>query len=213
MANRCYLIKKPNSNQNAVYKEQDIVFGASYCIPFFWLSLFDKTDIKRMKLPGKQEENVMYYYDPEEWDEKASPFPDNFPTLIVETSVAIRRFKERKEIILAKIPSEQCGLYDQWLEVLQDIKEPFVQLDMHELWAMVVSYKKEDPGLFDNNLVKALEAFQNGSEESWKTLFTYFVDSDYNAKLKKMSLPKTPASTQALPHLLCGYGWLNAYFW
>ena len=121
-----------------------ILVAASYQIPLLWLSLFSESDLKTVEIVLE--------------DAEGNETTGGVPTLEGATEILQTRYQVRARTLLARIPAELHPHIKEWETLLVSVKEPFMQIDLAEIWMMFM------PDDLDHVIRGELRAFEEGGE-------------------------------------------------
>jgi hypothetical protein len=119
MANRAYLVGSehadtagPGEKGINYNPDTEILAGASYRIPVFWLSIFDESHLKAHVVQGF-----------------------NIPTLVADAEATKRLLQQRRAAVLAAFP--QCeSRWNAWAQLITEAPFKFFKIDATEVWDM-----------------------------------------------------------------------------
>lgn len=141
MANRTHLVAHRGSAFAEDYDaDTEILAGADYCLPLFWLSLFTHESL--VHIPTEVE------------NADGATLVAEVPHLVVAASAGKRATEARLKGLLSILPAAAGMAAQEWRALCETIQEEVVQVDCSELWMM-------DPDGFGGTLSKALRALDD----------------------------------------------------
>lgn len=116
MANRAYLVggndSTPLDVTNDYAPDTQILCGASYLVPVFWLCCFDESDVRPVDVDGAR-----------------------VPMPFTTTALARQRCAQRAARVLDTFAAH-ADLWPQWLALLNGCEFAHLTADGYEVWAM-----------------------------------------------------------------------------
>src|SRR5262249_26508251 len=89
---------------------------------------------------------------------------ETIPQLSVTLKNALQRCDARKNLVLSMIPAKLHHHYDEWMNFLSAQQQPFLHLDISEIWAMA------EDGEFEPYLNGLLKSFESTNPDDWKEI-------------------------------------------
>lgn len=165
MANRAYLIGGNTNEPLDVTRDYDpdtqILCGASYLVPVFWLCCFEESDVRDVGI---------------DVDVGGARVPVPFTT----TALARQRCAQRAARVLDTF-SAHADLWPKWLALLNGCEFTHITADGYEVWAM-------GPSEFEHDLPRALRWFESGERDDREALFRLASISNYNPVRRAINL-------------------------
>ena len=184
MANRTYLVAHRGSGFAEEYDaDTEILAGASYCVPLFWLSLF--TDESLVRVPTEVE------------NADGATVVVEVPHLVVATATGKRSTEARLSGLLSTLPAAAGTAAKEWRALCASIEEATLQVDCSELWMM-------DPDGFGAGLSQALAALDEPRGPGLAALSELVGLSIDQPQGKLVSDP-----AEDLPRHLRGHAWVR----
>lgn len=116
MANRAYLVggntNEPLGPESECDHTTQVLCGASYVVPLFWLCCFDESDIRHIDIDGER-----------------------VPLLFTDTTRARQRCAQRAARVLDTFAAH-ADLWPKWLALLNGCEFAHITADGYEVWAM-----------------------------------------------------------------------------
>ena len=138
MSNRTYLVAHQGSGFAEKYDaDTEILAGASYCVPLFWLSLFTHESLVRVRTEVENADGATVVAE--------------VPHLVVAAAAGRRMTEERMDGLLSILPAAASSSALEWKALCGTLQDETLQVDCSELWMM-------DPDGFGQALRKALAA-------------------------------------------------------
>jgi hypothetical protein len=187
MANRAYLFQAPTPDVGVEYDpDQDILVGASYLLPVFWLALFDRSCLKR----------------------KDAEFDDGtkttYPYLISSVSDGLARWDKRSPFLVSWLGPELGKVTDSWRRLIAGADKPYVHLETVELWMM-------EPEPFEGQLQDALDSFEAKKPSLVGRVFGTSSQATLQPALSLADIAGVPESSRM--DKLYGYSWVRPVTW
>src|SRR5262249_10202653 len=147
------------------------LLAANYQIPVFWLCMFDPSNICLTKTEME--------------DTGGNSLMETIPQLSVPLKDAVARCEARRDLVLSMIPRNLHHHYEEWMHFLSALQQPFLHLDISEIWAMA------EPGEFEPYLNGLLKSFESNNPADWTEILSQAnidppgPDQKYNAEVAR----------------------------
>jgi hypothetical protein len=132
---------------------------------------------------------------------------EEFPYLVVDSTVAKERLQKRKHAILSTIPKVYKPVFYKWQTFVESINKPYIQVEMAEIGIMF-----ESIAAFGDMLFRAIQSIEYLTIDTCNELFFEFV----GIKIKKGLISNKivePENEQSIISHLCGYSWHKEVPW
>jgi len=153
VANRVYLMNHEHREPlTAAQAESACLLGANYQIPVLWVALFRAADLTTMPVSCTADsgEEVI----------------ESVPTLFTTSEKARATYTTRSSALVKALGAENSSFIQEWESFLaSEVRAPFLQLDLGELWMMYDPRSDLEVDLRD-----WLEAVDTRSGREWNSL-------------------------------------------